>query len=368
MAGQVIGGVPEEVAVPLRVAQHVAQDAGEVAGVAVAEGPAAGADGLLEPAALRAHDQAAAGDSLQGHDAERLLVTRGDDHHPVPVEDRHHLPALLEAQEGYPAGDSQPGRLLAQPRRFRPVADDRQPGLEPLAGEDGQGLQEEIHALVRDQPADEDEVARPLDPGKNPEEIVAVGVRNHHRRRRKVGGHGVAHRDRACREAQEIALQPVRPGDPAVGAAVPAMVGDDPGTAHQEEGPEPPQTDVGLVEDVAPAGPAQELPGPGPPDDAVAGGRLATLGSGPRHHHDLVPRACELLGEGRDVDFQAADLRQERGRVDQQPHAPPPPRSWTYSSAWRASECPRYHSRAAEARAWASPASALSPEWTGSSP
>src|SRR6202035_1066177 len=78
-------------AVALRMAEKVGEDCGQLGGVAIREGSAAGTDRLPEPAAPRADDDATAGNPLQGDDAERLVVTRRDDEDPVLVEDPHQL-------------------------------------------------------------------------------------------------------------------------------------------------------------------------------------------------------------------------------------------------------------------------------------
>ncbi len=106
--------------------------------------------------------------------------------------------------------------------------------FETLAGEDRQCGKEDVDALVRNQPPQEDEITGALNPRQNAEELVAVGILDGHGRPSKILGHGLAHREGRRRIAQEVALEPVPPGDASVRLAVPAMVGYHPGTAHQQ--------------------------------------------------------------------------------------------------------------------------------------
>src|SRR5206468_13104178 len=107
------------------------------------------------------------------------------------------------------------------------------------------------------------------------------------------------------------------------------------------------------------ASPAQEL-GRGRPADHAIGEVIAVPSRRGGHHGHLVPRALEPVGEIGRVDLQAADLRQEGGGVDEDPHAA---RRSPKRSAWRSSECPRYQPRAASAIPWRSP-----PLQTGAEP
>src|SRR5436305_328553 len=74
-----------------------------------------------------------------------------------------------------------PLRLLAQARLLRALADDRQVRPAPPVREEAESVQEDVRPLVRDQPAEEDQVAFPRLFGQEPEEVVPVGVRNDER-------------------------------------------------------------------------------------------------------------------------------------------------------------------------------------------
>ena len=93
--------------------------------VAVAEGQAATTDGFLEAATPRADHEAAAGDPLQGDDAEGLIVARGDDQDPVRVEQAHDLFSLPAAQEVDLPLDPEPAQPEPPGPALGPVPDDR---------------------------------------------------------------------------------------------------------------------------------------------------------------------------------------------------------------------------------------------------
>ena len=159
--------------------QHLGEHAGEVGGVAVRKRAPAAADRLLEAAPLRPHHHAAAGDPLERHDAERLGVARRHDENAVAVQERDELLAGPRPHQLDPGGEAQPLRLRAQRRSLRAVADDGQARREPAVfrgGERGERIEQHVHPLVRDQAADEGELAVPRRRRQQAEEVVTIGV------------------------------------------------------------------------------------------------------------------------------------------------------------------------------------------------
>ena len=110
----------------------------------------------LRPPPAEPTTHAAAGDPLQGHDAERLVVARGDDQDAVLVEQADQLLPGPRAQEVAPdrrgrgAGPAPRAAAASGPSPITVSA-----GRRPSAAEPGQAVQQDVHPLVRDQPAHE---------------------------------------------------------------------------------------------------------------------------------------------------------------------------------------------------------------------
>src|SRR4051812_43009822 len=143
---------------PLRLCQHSAQDSGEVQRVAVGEGPRVAARSVDQAAFGGNYESAAAGQSLQRDDTERLAVARWYHQDTMAVElsgDRGRL--QLAAKLDLLADTYGPRELLERAPRVA-VADHRQRWSQPRAGKLAQSPDQHVTALLRYETADEDEL------------------------------------------------------------------------------------------------------------------------------------------------------------------------------------------------------------------
>src|SRR5947209_6105937 len=110
---------------------------------------------------------------------------------------------------------------------FRPLADNGKTRLQASLTQNRQRTEEKVRALIAHQPTKKNEVEITGDRRVAAEQIIAVGIADHHGRSGDLLAHRIAHRDVES-PAHDALLQAIAPADTPIYPGNPGVMRDDP--------------------------------------------------------------------------------------------------------------------------------------------